>query len=223
MIGQNCDDEAGLCLGVVNGLLADCPQGGGVPACVSSQDDAAGGGKCFAPPWEYDGSAEEALEAVRGRVLDFRAGISKDWSVELVREETRYLRVRWRNGKTGAVDDGEFFFPENDDTVQIRAARRGNLPDFGENAKRMEAIRKSLRFDQIPVVRNRRRALVVVESPFDTFGPGAGVEGDKDPEGLEKRYETDPLAPPWQPPTKAMKQLKNERAQLDDLIFPFNQ
>lgn len=56
--------------------------------------------------------------------------------------------------------------------VEIRSASRlPNLPDGGRQRKRLEAIRLSLGWEQVPILRNRRRTLVVIESPWDTFGP----------------------------------------------------
>ena len=56
-IGKNpvCNDAS--CLGVWDGMLADCPKQNGVfkfgPGCVSSQDDTPG---IFAEPWDYSES-----------------------------------------------------------------------------------------------------------------------------------------------------------------------
>ena len=52
-----------------------------------------------------------------------------------------------------------------------------------------------MRFTEIPVLRNRRRALIVVESDFDTFGPSS----TRDPTEAEIR-DADPLSKTWTPP-----------------------
>ena len=56
--------------------------------------------------------------------------------------------------------------------------------------------------------------------PEDIFDPSA--ETSRDPRKMPGlRLEADPLAAPFVPSTKAMRQLKNERPQLDDYILPF--
>jgi len=56
--------------------------------------------------------------------------------------------------------------------VQLRAAaRRRGVPDFGRNARRLEELRRATGFGTVPILRNRQRALIFGESPFDTFGP----------------------------------------------------
>ena len=85
------------------------------------------------------------------------------------------------------------------DKTMVRLAsfstlRRGSsLPtDLGANRKRLERARIALGWDKVPVLRNRRRALVVVESPFDSFGPANYGESFAD---------SDPGASPFKPPT----------------------
>ena len=43
--------RASRALGVSDGLLDRCPE---TASCISSQDDAARGGRSFRPPWAYD-------------------------------------------------------------------------------------------------------------------------------------------------------------------------
>ena len=99
----------------------------------------------------------------------------------------------------------------------VRSERRGAAPtDFGSNRKRLEKARIALGWEKGPVLRNRRRALVVVESPLDTFGPATY---DKDAFGFSARElvpaevparslygDNDPMAAPWEPPNKLMQQ-----------------
>lgn len=135
-----------------------------------------------------------------------------------------YLRAEFTsNGLGGAViDDAEFFFPINDTLIQFRAARRGDFgrvaSDFGANRKRLEQARIALGYEKVPVLRNRRRALVVVESPLDSFGPAMYAPDDlgftaRDmvpaEAGRQEMYgDLDPLAKPWVAPSVEMKQLK---------------
>mmetsp|Transcript_7612 Transcript_7612/g.9483 ORF Transcript_7612/g.9483 Transcript_7612/m.9483 type:complete len:138 (-) Transcript_7612:22-435(-) len=136
----------------------------------------------------------------------------------------------YTNRITGAIDDAEWFIPRDDVTVQFRCARRGTgaRRDLGVNIKRLETIRLGLRWDKIPVLRNRRRALIFIESPLDSFGPGAqeatGTDADMDPSKALRRWggDLDPKAPEWQAPTSnRMAALRNERPQLDDMRLPF--
>ena len=97
---------------------------------------------------------------------------------------------------TMAVDDAEFFFAPEDTLVQFRSARRGEAGvsgDFSANRNRLEKVRIALGWEKVPVLRNRRRALVVVESPFDNFGPALYSDVYSD---------ADPAAVPFKPPTK---------------------
>ena len=63
--------------------------------------------------------------------------------------------------------------------ILYRSCRRGDdLTDFGANRNRIELIKKTLRLDNIAVLRNRRRAFLFGESPFDTFGPPTSMFED---------------------------------------------
>ncbi|GFR48772.1 hypothetical protein Agub_g10593 [Astrephomene gubernaculifera] len=56
--------------------------------------------------------------------------------------------------------------------VVLRSSSRvQGLPDVGRNEQRLEQLRVLLGWEQVPILRNRRRALYFVESPWDTFGP----------------------------------------------------
>ena len=86
--------------------------------------------------------------------------------------------------------------------------------------------RIALGYEKVPVLRNRRRALVVVESPLDSFGPGAQLACAahccltshccclltmRPPDALPSALYTDvysdkdPAASPFTPPSKAMR------------------
>ena len=70
------------------------------------------------------------------------------------------------------------------------------------------------------MLRNRRRALIVVETPFASFGPGTYERDDlgftnRDlvpAEGNQKEMygDLDPLAAPWRKPTQGMVESKRE-------------
>ena len=75
--------------------------------------------------------------------------------------------------------------------------RRRQGGDFGAssaNRNRLEKARIALGWEKLPVLRNRRRALVIVESPLDSFGPALYSEVYSD---------TDPMAGAFKPPSAA--------------------
>ena len=168
------------------GLFPDCPRS---DTCVSSQDDRP---QSWDNPWVFDGAAKDAHSALSRRVTSKKLG-----GRIVASDGERYLRVEF-DDKTpfGATvtDDAEFFFAPDDTLVQFRSARRGEAnTDFSQNRNRLEKLRMGLGWEKVPVLRNRRRALVVVESPFDNFGPALYSEQYTD---------TDPAASPFKPPTK---------------------
>lgn len=117
--------------------------------------------------------------------------------VDVLTQSKRYLRVLFTDAKTEERSSGEFYFTENDSTVQFRIgsiAAAGSLFSF-RNLDRAEQIRKELRYLKVPVLRNRRRSLFFVESDFDTFGPGSAALGppaDMSTGDLEGRQDVDP-------------------------------
>ena len=211
----NCNDAS--CLGVWDGLLADCPHSkvamNSGSACTSSQDDTPG---IFAEPWDY--SDEDAYDAygsldyedqMRLLVAAIQLVCSKRGDkVQFLLQEGRYLRVIFTDGKTSEQSTGEFYFTPNDTTVQFRVGAL--YPASSNNAKlllssysssslkniqRCEMIRKEMRYTKLPVLRNRKRALFFVESDFDTFGPGSaslGPPAEMTTGELEGRQDVDP-------------------------------
>jgi len=123
--------------------------------------------------------------------------------VMILVQEGRYLRVLFTDGKTGERSTGEFYFTENDTTVQFRVGAL-DLPSPSspkllststKNLERCEMIRKELRFTKLPVLRNRKRALFFAESDFDSFGPGSaslGPPAEMTTGELEGRQDVDP-------------------------------
>ncbi|GMI11055.1 hypothetical protein TrVE_jg3317 [Triparma verrucosa] len=173
------------CLGVIDGLLADCTT---KSSCTSSQDDRPG---VFSPPWQIEGYAgdpmDKLLVAVEQR-KDFKKVLTYD-------RDLQYLRVEFNDFPAG-VSDVEFLKTKNDDTIQFRAESRTLSPT--KEKKRIDELRLSLGYTEIPVLRNRRRALIVVESEFDTFGPSS----TRDPTIEEERggynyRDMDPMTKNW--------------------------
>ena len=181
-----------------DGLFADCSS-----ACVSSQDDRPA-------VWDNPWVAEETTPAKA--MARLRGVVEKKLGGRVVEEDERYLRAEFvSRGPLGdSVDDAEFYYSPNDVLVQFRAARRGDGPDFGANRARLEKARIALGWEKVEVLRNRRRALVVVESPLDSFGPATYGRDDlgftnreivpAEANQREMYGDLDPLAAPWRKP-----------------------
>lgn len=177
----NCNDAS--CLGVWDGLFADCPhtklKGGGGAGCVSSQDDTPG---IFAEPWDYneDYNGEDSYTKQMDFLILALQTTSKQHNddVEVLLQSGRYLKVAFKDGSSGEASIGEFYYTPNDTTVQFRigstATTSGSLIGRSlSNIDRSERIRKSLRYLKVPVLRNRKRTWIFVESDdLDSFGPG---------------------------------------------------
>mmetsp|Transcript_12393 Transcript_12393/g.34365 ORF Transcript_12393/g.34365 Transcript_12393/m.34365 type:complete len:324 (+) Transcript_12393:107-1078(+) len=197
---ENCNQSN--CLGVWDGLLADCPHSkrlvSGGPGCTSSQDDTPG---IFAEPWDYSESTynvddwQTQMRALKTAIELVSAG--RGDSVATLAEQGRYLRVRFVDGKTAAPSVGEFYFTPNDTTVQFRVAAIEDAPGAlaFSNRERCEMIRKKLKYQKLPVLRNRQRSLFFIESELDTFGPGSAALGppaEMRTGELEGRQDVDP-------------------------------
>jgi hypothetical protein len=185
----NCSDAA--CLGVWDGLLADCPHPMGFSgrsagaACVSSQDDTPG---TFAEPWDYSETVESLdwqpqMDRLVTTIQLLSASRGERFAVQL--REGRYLRGVFTDAGNHETSVGEFYFTPNDTTVQFRIASTSDrdaamdlfAPASLRNMERAEMIRKSMGYLKLPVLRNRRRTLFFGESDLDTFGPGSAALG----------------------------------------------
>lgn len=189
----NCNDAS--CLGVWDGLLADCPHNNANSVikwgsgCASSQDDTPG---FFSEPWDYSESIPLDGSSGKGEGYEDRMRVlvpaiemvcaKRGDTVEILMKTGRYLRVRFTDSNSREESIGEFYFTPNDTTVQFRVGSTNpnhsspftkSLP----NIERTELIRKQLRYEKLPVLRNRKRALFFAESDFDTFGPGSASLG----------------------------------------------
>ena len=133
----NCQDAS--CLGVWDGLLANCDHGGGsssiqklalrtTAGCVSSQDDTPG---TFAEPWDYSddstiatmadsdqSSVPQIMERIKQAIQ--RVSHQRGDTVEIVMQQQRYLRVLFTDQQSGEISDGEFYITPNDTTIQFR-------------------------------------------------------------------------------------------------------
>lgn len=175
-IGKDPNCNEGNCLGVWDGLLADCPHGKFAGAgCVSSQDDTPG---IFSEPWDYSESDTMDWEIQMKRLIPTLQLITnrRNEQLQIEVQEGRYLRVFFSDGVRD-TSIGEFYFTPNDTTVQFRIASTTGLSPKLRSMERAELIRKELRYLKLPVLRNRRRSLFFVESELDTFGPGSAALG----------------------------------------------
>jgi len=116
---------------------------------------------------------------------------------EVQLQRGRYVRILFTDGKTAEQSIGEFYFTPDDTTVQFRVGSIGGGTGLSSlrNMERCEQIRKSLRYLKIPVLRNRKRSLLFVESGLDTFGPGSAALGppaEMATGELEGRQDVDP-------------------------------
>lgn len=176
-VGKDADCNALYCLGVWDGILADCNERN----CVSSQDDTP---SVFAEPWDY--SEVERIGDPPGKILDRIVTLLQSSSTQSLQvrrilyvgdrqqntsqllDDDRYARVEFTDGAIG-----EFYVTPNDVTIQFRIAG-GNL----NNRKRSETIRTTLSFAKLPVLRNRQRSFFFVESDtLDRFGPRSSAMG----------------------------------------------
>ncbi len=140
---ESCNDAS--CLGVWDGLLADCPHdkhsdlflGNWGAGCVSSQDDTPG---VFAEPWDYSENipiaSTIASESSVGTIADDETvyknqmdqliltldSISRQHGddLQILNQEGRYIRVLFTDGSSGEKSIGEFYFTPQDTTVQFR-------------------------------------------------------------------------------------------------------
>lgn len=200
-VGKDEDCNDSTCLGVWDGLLADCPHGKIMAAnagCTSSQDDTPG---IFSEPWDYsEATSLDWQEQMKILVPTIQLVSSRRGDrVEIISQMGRYLRVLFTDVKTGEQSIGEFYFTPNDTTVQFRVGTTsdslGLVSSSLKNMERCELIRKELRYQKLPVLRNRKRAFFFGESELDTFGPGSaslGPPAEMTTGELEGRQDVDP-------------------------------
>ncbi len=63
---------------------------------------------------------------------------------DIIETTDTYIRVEFTSNLLGFVDDGEFYFPEDDGVIQVRSASRLGESDLGVNRRRIEQIRLAL-------------------------------------------------------------------------------
>jgi len=118
-------------LGIQDGKLAPCPS---TPNCVVSQG--ADPDHAIAAI-AYTGSRDDARELLV-KVL----GVVP--RTEMVTQQENYIRVKSTSRIMGFVDDTEFYFPDDEPVIHVRAAARLGESDLGVNRRRLEQIRFAL-------------------------------------------------------------------------------
>ncbi|WP_299402857.1 DUF1499 domain-containing protein [Acaryochloris sp. IP29b_bin.148] len=119
-------------LGVHEGQLAPCPES---PNCVVSQN--ADADHAIAP-LSYGSDRTVAREAV----LKVLSVVPR---TQVVEQTEDYIRFASGSRLLGFVDDGEFYFPAEDNIIQVRSAARLGNSDLSVNRRRLEQIRLALR------------------------------------------------------------------------------
>ncbi len=120
-----------LAIGLDNGQLSPCPSS---PNCVVSQN----------------GDAEHEIEAIpyTGDRATAKETLLKVLSVvprtEIVEKTDNYIHAESTSRIFKFVDDVEFYFPEDENTIQVRSASRVGESDLGVNRRRIEQIRLAM-------------------------------------------------------------------------------
>lgn len=115
-------------LGVVEGHLAGCPAS---PNCVVSQ----GADEDHAiAPIAYSGDRATA----RTNLLDIIGVVPR---THIVSQSDDYILAESESRLMGFVDDTEFYLPQGENVIQVRAAARMGESDLGVNRRRIEQIR----------------------------------------------------------------------------------
>ncbi len=115
-------------IGVTNGKLADCPT---TPNCVVSQ----GADEEHAiAPIAYEGERATA----KAQLVDILSVVPR---TKIIEETDSYILAESESRLMGFVDDTEFYLPENENLIQVRAAARMGESDLGVNRRRVEQIR----------------------------------------------------------------------------------
>ena len=115
-------------LGVVDGHLEGCPAS---PNCVVSQ----GADEEHAiAPITYAGDRTTA----RNQLIDIIGVVPR---TKIVLQSDDYILAESESRLMGFVDDTEFYLPEGENVIQVRAAARMGESDLGVNRRRIEQVR----------------------------------------------------------------------------------
>jgi uncharacterized protein (DUF1499 family) len=115
-------------LGVLDGRLSPCPSS---PNCVSSQSSDK---RHAIKPFRY----QVALGEARDRLVAVLKAIPR---AKVITVKEYYVHAEFHSKLFGFVDDVEFSFDKDHETIHVRSASRTGYYDFGVNRKRVEHIR----------------------------------------------------------------------------------
>lgn len=118
-------------LGVREGQLSPCPDS---PNCVVSQNADA---DHEISPLSYTSDRNTARETL----LKVLTVVPR---TRVVAQTDDYIRFESSSRLLGFVDDGEFYFPADDNIIQMRSASRVGESDLSVNRRRLEQIRLAL-------------------------------------------------------------------------------
>ncbi|NER21179.1 MAG: DUF1499 domain-containing protein [Symploca sp. SIO1C2] len=118
-------------LGINKELLKPCPAS---PNCVISQN---GDDTHSIKPITYQTDRETARKVL----LKVLTVVPRTTVIE---ETENYIRTESSSSLLGFVDDGEFYFPEDEKVIHLRSASRLGESDLGVNRRRLEQIRLAL-------------------------------------------------------------------------------
>lgn len=103
-----------------------------------------------------------------GKMAALRDAVQRSGG-EVTVEDPLYIRAEysvWR----GDSDVLEFLFESDDNVVELRGVAGGGLFPQSRLQGQFEQLRAALRWDEVYILRNRKRFFGVLESPLDTFG-----------------------------------------------------
>lgn len=109
--------------------LGACPNS---PNCISSLAD---DDKHYLDAIEYTVTKEQAKEII----LEI---VKEEKNSEVITVKDNYIHVIFKSGVFKFIDDLEFVFSEDKNTINFRSAARSGYSDFGVNRKRLERIKK---------------------------------------------------------------------------------
>ena len=118
-------------IGLDNNRLSACPSS---PNCVVSQY---GDEKHAVEPIAYQGDRTTAKETL----LKVLSVVPR---TEVIEDTGNYIHAESTSRIFKFVDDAEFYFPEDENVIQVRSAARVGESDLGVNRRRIEQIRLAM-------------------------------------------------------------------------------
>jgi len=118
-------------IGLDNGQLSPCPES---PNCVVSQNGDEDH-TIAAIPYKSDrATAQETLLKVLSVVP----------RTQIIEQTDNYIHAESTSRIFKFVDDAEFYFPQDENVIQVRSASRVGESDLGVNRRRIEQIRLAM-------------------------------------------------------------------------------